>query len=118
MKRKCVRARLASGRLILFTGQRNSSYCHRNDRLYANQSGVVNMMKGRKMKFKHALLAAGLLAAATSANAAIDTDNAGASGGGDGSGELFVSVFRNVPGQQQSYLIDTGITASQLLSGS
>ena len=76
------------------------------------------MMKGRKMKFKKTLLAAGLLAAAASANAAIDTDSAGAAGTGDGGGELFVSVFRNVPGQQQSYLIDTGITSSQLLSGS
>jgi hypothetical protein len=75
-------------------------------------------MKGRKMKLKHIIAAAVLAAAASSANAAIDTDNGGSFGGGDGSGELFVSVFRNVSGQELSYLIDTGITASQLLSGS
>jgi hypothetical protein len=75
------------------------------------------MMKGRNMKLKQVLVVASLIAAASTANAAIDTDTAASLGAGDGGGELFVSVFRNVAGQEQSYLIDSGITALSLLTG-
>jgi hypothetical protein len=51
------------------------------------------------------------------AQAGINPDSPGAFGNGTGNGELFVSIFRTVSGQPLSALIDTGITSSQLLSG-
>jgi hypothetical protein len=69
-----------------------------------------------KSSFK-VLAAVSLLAGSAGASAAINMDGGGNPGTGTGGGELFISVLRNVPGQEMSALIDTGITSTQLLTG-
>jgi len=66
---------------------------------------------------KAVAVAVALATGAVGAQASINPDGPGSFGGGTGGGELFVSIFRTVSGQPLSALIDTGITSSQLLSG-
>jgi hypothetical protein len=68
-------------------------------------------------RMKAVAVAVTLALGAGGAQAAINPDNPGSFGAGTGNGELFVSIFRTVSGQPLSALIDTGVTASQLLDG-
>jgi len=69
------------------------------------------------MKFSAKVLAASVaLAVGGVAHAAIDDDNAFTPGGGNGSGELFLSVIDRGAPSPMSYVLDLGITADQFLA--